>query len=249
MVLGAHTEVAVLFGASSHAEFPSGFCVKSKFAFSFQLVQLVALAAVLPSALAGDGSLRVEIIKTDPPSELSQAIQKTLDKNVLRIMQREKKFAEFWFRTEVPTVESSSTELGVEYGQLKEGTLIGVLRLSLKWFDYKNIPISPGVYTLRYGIQPADGNHMGVAMYRDFLLLIPAAIDKKADYEYSHDDLAETSSEASLGKHPATLSLFPVYEEITQPKLIKNEMDQWMLVSRSGSLSLGLVMLGHGEVE
>ena len=216
---------------------------------SHRLLGIFLFGVGLTPALGADGPLTVEAAKVDPPPELSQEVRNTLQPEALRVMQGGQPFAEFWLRAEVPEASSPSTELGVSFGQWKVGTLVGAVRFPAKWSDYKDLPIVPGVYTLRYAIQPQDGAHMGVAMYRDFLLLIPAKMDGDPDLEYRPDELVKASAEAAVGRHPATLSLFPIYDEVTGPKLMKNDMDQWTLVVQSGSLTLGLVMLGHGEIE
>ncbi len=216
---------------------------------SCRILGIVLLGVGLTPCLGADGPLTVEAAKVDPPPELSQEVRNTFQPEALRVMQGGQPIAEFWLRADVPEASSPSTELGVSFGQLKVGTLVGAVRLAVKWSDYKNLPVAPGVYTLRYAVQPADGNHMGVAMYRDFLLLIPARMDGDPDLDFRPEELVKASAEAAVGRHPATLSLFPIYDEVTGPKLMKNDMDQWTLVARSGSLTLGMVMLGHGEIE
>jgi hypothetical protein len=108
--------------------------------------------------------------------------------------------------------------------------------------------IGSGVYTLRYGIEPRDGNHMGGSIYRDFLLLIPAAQDKDVDVAWSADELYLQSYGPTGQPHPAVLALFPVYDEITEPQNIMNDRDQPTLAVKLGSLTLGLVIPGHGEL-
>lgn len=216
---------------------------------SRRLLAILLFGVVLTPAFGADGPLAVEAAKVDPPPEISQKVRDTLQPEALRVSQGEQPFADFWLRADVPEASSPSTELGVSFGQLKVGTLVGAVRFPAKWSDYKELPILPGVYTLRYAVQPQDGAHMGVSIYRDFLLMIPAKMDEDPDTEYRPDELVQASAEAAVGRHPATLSLFPIYDEVTGPKLVKNDMDQWTLVARSGSLTLGMVMLGHGEIE
>jgi hypothetical protein len=201
---------------------------------------------IVPRLEAAD--LTVEQFEATPPEGVSETVVATLEKKGFRVLKGGEVMGEFWLRPELPLQEPASTELGVGFGQLKEGTLIGLVHYPLDWFDYKKNRVEAGVYTLRYGIQPADGNHLGVSLYRDFLLLTPAASDTDPEQKYSHDELAEHSSQASEGKHPAALSLFPVYDEISEPKLMRNEMDQWMVAKKVGTLILGLVISGHGEI-
>ncbi len=210
------------------------------------LLSLGLSPEIVPRLEAAD--LAVEQFESAPPEGASEDVLAALDKNGFRVLKGGEVMGEFWLRPEVPLQEPASTELGVGFGQLQEGTLIGLVHYPLDWSDYKDNRVAAGVYTLRYGVQPADGNHMGVSLYRDFLLLTPAGSDTDPDQKYSHDDLAKHSSQASEGQHPAALSLFPVYDEISEPKLMRNEMDQWMVVKKVGTLTLGLVIAGHGEI-
>ena len=203
-------------------------------------------SGLIPLLEAAD--LTVEQFEAAPPEGASEDVVAALDTNGFRVLKGGEVIGEFWLRPELPLQEPASTELGVGFGQLQEGTLIGLVHYPLDWSDYKDNQVAAGVYTLRYGVQPADGNHMGVSLYRDFLLLTPAGSDTDPDQTYSHDDLADHSSEASEGQHPAALSLFPVYDEISEPKLMRNEMDQWMVAKKVGTLILGLVISGHGEI-
>lgn len=156
--------------------------------------------------------------------------------------------AHFWFRQDPQTLAVPSSELGVTFGQLQPGSLMGVVQLVQPWSDYKSNSIQPGVYTMRYGVMPADGNHMGVSPYRDFLLLLPAAEDTDPNVTYNYVELLTSSLQASGVPHPAVLALFPIWEEISEPKLTKNEMDQWTIAIKLGEQVVGLVVVGHGEV-
>ena len=189
--------------------------------------------------------------KTDaaPPESVSSEIREALGPGALQVVADGKSLADFWLRPEVPVAETASTELGVGFGLLPQCTLLGVVRLGAAWSDYKENPIPAGVYTLRYAIQPADGNHMGVAVYRDYLLLVPVSDDTSVDVDWSPELLWEKSKASTGTPHPAVLALFPIWEEPSEPGLVRNEMDQWTLAVPVGSVSptLGLVVEGHGE--
>ena len=167
---------------------------------------------------------------------------------MLRIAAGENLQAEFWLRQEVPLQESrSGASLGITFAGLSESLLIGVVRFHQEWSDYRGRPIPAGVYTLRYALQPEDGNHLGASIYRDYLLLIPAAVDIDPEAGFSFRKLVNASRKASRTNHPAILSLFPIYDQVATPALVKNEVDQWTLAISIDSVIIGLVIQGQGE--
>ena len=192
----------------------------------------------------------LETIDEAPPEEVSAAVRESLGSQGFRVLSGEKVLMELWLRREIPVKEQGgSGDLGVSFGNLQPGTLIGVVHFPEEWADYKNNPIGAGVYTLRYAVQPADGNHVGISQYRDFLLLLQAATDVEVETSLGPDELV-VQSYASTGKpHPGTMALFPLYEDAPEPKRMRNEMDQWTLAFGSGALQMGLVVEGHGELE
>ncbi|MDA2926714.1 hypothetical protein MYX78_05695 [Acidobacteria bacterium AH-259-G07] len=207
-------------------------------------------AFLLFSSALGAQNPQLERIDSSPPADVSETVRQSLNSSGLRVTANGSVLGEFWFSREIPLKEAESEEaLGVAFGKLRESALVGVVHFPERWSDYKNKPVPGGTYTLRYGIQPADGDHMGMSFYRDFLFLIPSSEDGNPETAYGSEQLVDLSTKASGTEHPAILSLFPLYEEVTEPRLLKNEMDQWTLAVPLGSLTLGLVILGHGETE
>ncbi len=182
-----------------------------------------------------------------PPDSIGAAIKDQLQPTGLKIQVDGKVLGEFWMRKELPTAEGSNSGLGIHFTGVPDGTFAGVVQFPESWKDYKGQTIPAGVYSLRYGIEPADGNHMGVSTYRDFLLLVPVADDKDPSAKYTTQDLIKLSVKASGTNHPAVLALFPVYDEVTDAKLYKNESDQWTLAVPFGGTRLGVVLLGQGS--
>lgn len=213
---------------------------------SFLAVFFVILTSF---SLAWAQDPEIEQVESSPPDGLSEKVRNTLDSSALRVSVGGSIMGEFWFRKELPLSDGGSAPLGVAFGQIARGTLVGALRLDENWSDYKEGPVRGGAYTLRYGIQPEDGEHLGVSLYRDFLMIIPGSEDVDPEGSFSSDDLVDLSKKSSGADHPAVLSLFPLYEEVAEPTVLKNEMDQWMVAVPLGSLILGLVIEGHGEVE
>ena len=196
--------------------------------------------------LAAD--LQLGKIPSLPPSDtVSESIRETLQPEGFEVTAEGRVIGEFWLRRGLPLKESAYVPLGVSFGSLAEGILIGVARFPEGWADYKSKPVPAGIYTLRYGIQPADGNHMGVSLHRDFLLLIPASEDEGPEALYSPERLIALSQKVSGTSHPSVLSLFPVEGHPASPRLAKNDLDQRVIEVNVGSLSFALVVVGKGE--
>ena len=66
---------------------------------------------------------------------------------------------------------------GVSWSGVESGTLAGAMRVTGAFKEIRGKVVAPGVYTLRYGQQPQNGDHLGISTYRDFLLLSPASVD------------------------------------------------------------------------
>src|SRR6202011_5762709 len=89
---------------------------------------------------------------------------------------------EVWFRKELP-VKATAEQLknGLTYREVEESTVFGTIRYEQEASDYRKQKIKPGVYTMRLGFQPMDGDHMGTAPYGEFCLLVAAKADEKPD--------------------------------------------------------------------
>jgi hypothetical protein len=211
-----------------------------------RLAALIASLAAAGLAQAADPQLGPA---GAPPGELSSDLRGALAAGGHQVSSDGQALAELWLRTELPAAGQAGSRMGVSFGQIPESTLVGVVRLPQVWTDYKGEAVAAGVYTLRYALQPADGNHMGVTLYRDFLVLAPAADDPGPDATLDAAQLVALGRKASGTNHPASMAVFPVPDGTAAPALAKNEMDQWTLAAAAGGVTLGLVVLGHAEVE
>src|SRR5579862_2310828 len=117
-----------------------------------------------------------------PPPELASGIARALQQAGFQISANGDPYCEIWFRTGLPsgaaTREASLPLPNVTLPHIPQGTLLGALRFDGNGSDRRGQTIPAGVYTLRYGIMPANGSHQGAAPQRDFLLLTPAAEDR-----------------------------------------------------------------------
>ena len=109
---------------------------------------------------------------------------------------------EIWL---VDKLESSG---GPGWSGVESGTLVGALRVGGTFKEIRGKVVKPGVYTLRYGQQPQNGDHLGISPFREFLLISPAAIDTDPKV-LGFDGVVALSKEVIGTAHPASLSLDP----------------------------------------
>jgi hypothetical protein len=128
---------------------------------------------------------------------------------------------EIWYCKEVPA-QPKGTSSGAVYDRLAQSALVGVLHFTKASGDFRGQSVAAGFYTLRAALMPDDGNHLGVAPSRDFLLLVPAAADPGPDAVLKFADLVALSRQASGAKHPAPLSLVPA-EGGAAPAITKDD--------------------------
>jgi hypothetical protein len=220
--------------------------------FRFSLALLAGLA-LAPSAHAQD--YKVESFDSAAPSELTPAIRESLGSAAVRVIGPQGPLCEIWFRAAVPARAAAEQKLGVAYGQFDEGTLFGAVRFLRENRDFRKQLVKPGVYTLRYALNPVDGNHMGVSPIRDFLLLLPAAEDVNPANVTREDTLKLSKKSIGLN-HPSVWSITSGEGEHTKlPDVVRlEEEDAWVLYFRiqvqpaggaATPLTLGLIVFGH----
>ena len=156
---------------------------------------------------------------------------------------------DFWWVKTLPLAAGSS---GVTWESVPEGTLVGAVQISANYPDIRGKTIKAGLYTLRYALQPENGDHLGVSPYRDFLLLSPAGVDTSAA-TLSHDDTVNLSKQSLGISHPATWSLDPPVATSAPSTVYKNDAGFTGVVfqvpvSRDGkdvgTLKFGLILVG-----
>jgi len=152
----------------------------------------------------------------------------------------------------MPVAEQPDRSDGVMFGEIAQGTLVGAIKFTPAVNDYHNQQVQPGVYTLRYLLLPVDGNHQGKAPGRDFVVLVPAALDTSSD-AIAPKDLLDLSRKASSTDHAAVLSLVappsnPVLRAL--PSLVHSDQgDLWVMYFAApfaAAAAMGIVVAGHG---
>jgi len=192
-------------------------------------VALLALAASSPAA----EKVTVKVEDAEPPKELSDAVRGVLDRKAMTVTdEKGKAICTVWA---VKSLESKATpeqaKTGLKYSQVEETTVVGAVKFPDTFTDYRKQKIKPGVYTLRLGIQPMDGDHMGTAPYNEFCLLIPADIDKKPEL-LDVEKLHEESKKSTTRKHPGIMLLFPNKMPPETPVVEAKPKENWVLSYR-----------------
>jgi hypothetical protein len=170
---------------------------------------VVVVLPFLTAASAHAQSYKIEPLKEAPPAALSAAIRGELLGDGYRVVDDQgKPYAEFWLRKAIPASEKPAGAKGaVQFPFLAEGELLGALRFPGEGRDYRDQSIAKGVYTLRFGLQPVNGDHLGVSTYRDYALLLPAAKDV-AVAPLAKKPMEDRSAESAGTSHPAVLILY-----------------------------------------
>jgi len=212
-------------------------------------ILILAPTGVVRSAVPAD-AYGLKVAAGAPPAELPPALRDAVGTEALQVNAPSGLLCEIWLRKEVPVAASPSQELGVTFGQIAEGTLLGVMRIAVPTTDYRNQKIKPGLYTLRYADNPVDGNHQGVAPQRDFALLSPVAEDADAA-TITREEALKRSAKTTGTKHPSVWSLWPGDDSAPGPALRSQEDSQtWLLTFRLSlaggtKVSMGMVVAGH----
>jgi hypothetical protein len=153
-------------------------------------------------------------------------------------------WCEIWFRKSMPAGAKPADNAIVF--PIAQGTLVGILRFPAAGADRRGQTIKPGVYTLRYALQPMDGAHVGVAPQRDFVLLTPIADDADPNAMPAFDALVQMSTKASGTPHPAVLSV-ETPTGSTFPAVTKEGDHDWVLNVKIGNLPFAIIVAGKVE--
>ncbi len=189
---------------------------------------------VVPGTLAAEETYKVQELKTAPPSSVSPAISSALNAQGYRISDGQgKPFAEIWLRKAIPAAAKPAGPKGViQFPFLGESELLGVMQLLGEGHDSRDQALAKGVYTMRYGLQPVNGDHLGVSPFRDYVLLLPCAKDKNLTI-LPRKQLETQSAEAAGSSHPAVFFLLAVPSASAQasPSMIHDaEKNTWRVV-------------------
>ena len=218
---------------------------------------LAVLVLGTATTAAAQDSYKLETLKEGPPPGLAPAIKDNLESSGHRVLDSQgAPLVDIWLRKAAPASgEPSGPKNAILYPILADGELIGAVRYAAEGHDYRDQTIAPGVYTLRYGLQPVNGDHLGVSVNRDYALLLPAAKDIDAA-DLPRKKLEQQSAESVGTSHPGILILLPPPEPLPEgPSMVNDQtLNTWGAIlklplkiqEKAGStpLPLHLVVVG-----
>lgn len=185
------------------------------------------------------------------PAEISSAVRGVLSPVSVSVTSAGSPYCEIWMRTTIPaSATAGNPPLGVNYAQFVDGEIVGAIHLDVAVKDFRNQPVKPGTYVMRYGLQPVDGNHQGVSDYRDYFLLTPATQDTSVA-NLADNDMYALSRKTTTTGHPSVWSLVPTDSAPTLLPATKQNSDEdfWAVYFKaaagSSPLTVGLVISGH----
>jgi hypothetical protein len=217
----------------------------------------LAAAFALVPADAAQAQYSVKSVKAEPPQEVNAEIRKQVnDASVQFLDGKGNPICHLWFATAIAAdATPEQVKNGLTYRELKETAVVGLAKFDQPWTDYRKQKIKPGVYTLRLGFQPMDGDHMGTSPFPDFVLLVDAKKDTKPGTMESKT-LVEMSTATMGTSHPGVLMLAPNAKASPTPQLAKRENNHWVLNTQAGVavrgaanavIGIGLNLVGNAD--
>jgi hypothetical protein len=214
-------------------------------------LSLVALLAALTLATF-DASARqsptVTTAAVSPPAELAAPVAETLGPQVVTVTAGTTKL-EFWWVKALSLREGASKT--PSWADVPEGALVGALRLGADWHDIRGFAVRAGVYTLRFALQPQNGDHLGISPNREFLLPAPAAADTDLA-PLGYEGAVDMAKKASRRAHPASMSIDPPSSPAQSLTTTTNDLGHQIVVmsvptTAGPALTFGVVVDGTIE--
>lgn len=225
----------------------SGFSKAMSRRIYWVVLLLVAVLISSSSALAADNKLESIGVCADPGA--SDALKKALEPKGWRVTLADGAYCDIWLRSTVPGGKTEGS--GAVYTWIGESALIGVITFAKGVNDFRGQALKAGSYTMRYILHPADGNHMGISPIRDFMLLVPVAMDQNPDATFKFEDLTKLSAKSTGTSHPGVLSLVQREGAEPAPKVDADQNNHIvfsaMIKSPAGSQPIAFVLKGHAE--
>lgn len=164
--------------------------------------RLVIAAVAILGIVTAAAQPQVAPLPEKPPPQIAPAIAAVLQQSAVKAIVGGATLDIWWAQAITLTAE------GPGWSSVESGTLVGAMRVSGPYKEIRGKVIAPGVYTLRYGLQPQNGDHLGISTFREFLVVSPAAVDTDPKV-LGFDGVVALSKQVIGTSHPAGMSLDP----------------------------------------
>lgn len=211
-------------------------------------VALLSLSAVVVRA---EDEYNVQVLNESAPTDdLSAEVAGRLSPTGFKVMKGEgRTVCSFWPVKELPVNKDFKPTAALLY-PLTMGELIGVINFKRSAEDFRGQEIESGTYTVRFALQPEDGNHVGTSDTRDFVVLLKPSDDASAA-DLPKEELFPKSAAAVGTTHPCMMALLSAEGTTGDlPSLEHNaERELWSVAfapkTPDGALTLRLVVVGR----
>ncbi len=216
---------------------------------------VVVLGLLLQIVPAQDAKYSIKTAATPPPKELAASIKKLLPAQSVQLLDPAgKTVCEVWFRQEVPAdATPEQIKNGLTYREIKQSEVLGAIKFEQEWRDYRKQKVKAGLYTLRLGYQPMDGDHTGSSEFQEFLVVVDAAKDTKPEL-MEVKELAEVGARSIGTGHPGVFMLVPLAKVGAAPVLTAMPKNHWVVKTKADvvvggkktgtNLGIGLTLVG-----
>lgn len=195
---------------------------------------------------------RLEDIASAPDSEkISAELRQVLNEQGIRVVRGSRTECEIWFCKQLELVADFKADEQRLY-PFHEGQLLGVIHYSRRSSEFRDQQVSSGWYTLRFALQPVDGNHVGTSPTRDFVVLVNSEADSPK-HSWEAEQLLTASAEVAGSAHPAMMCLQRAGDGKSTGLAHDEDHDWWVLQTQiagsdpSGNrpVPISLVVVGH----
>ena len=216
-----------------------------------------SFSAVLAVALLTGAKPAVKLeSRKGLPDGLAKKVAAKLNPAGYRISTAKGVLCEIWFAKNLPVKAGFKPTLSAKY-PFTPGQLVGAIRIGKAgtYTDFKGQEMKPGVYTLRYGLQPEDGNHIGTSETADFFLALSAKTDTDPKLISLKETFHKRSAKAAGSTHPAIFSLLPPQKGGKAGLSHNEDKNLWILTATIATkakgvktkLTVRLVAVGKSE--
>lgn len=198
---------------------------------SLRIALCLSVLSIASIGMAAESSHKLESVDKLPDG-VSPKVAGVLNSKGIRLSGPDGPVLEVWFAKELDVIPGFAPSFTVNY-PFKPGQFIGLVKVVTKsdYTDFRGQEMGAGVYTLRYGQQPEDGNHIGTSETADFLLALPAKIDKDPTAGFGFDKLSMESAKSVGSTHPAIFLLLASKKAPAKANVEHNEDSEFWIIN------------------